>query len=136
MLPYVGNNLGFVFFHDMGNVFDTANHIISGMVTFNQPSIADCAPQSSKTPCNFSYNSQAVGMGIRYKTPVGPVRFDLGYAINPDALSGSGSESDVFVTAHQRLFQYWTDFLMKRVLQFTICFCVAVHDSSCAGVCR
>jgi outer membrane protein insertion porin family len=83
MLPYVGNNLGFVFFHDMGNVFDTANHIISGMVTFNQPSIAPCVPQSSKTPCNFSYNSQAVGMGVRYKTPVGPVRFDLGYAINP-----------------------------------------------------
>ena len=83
MLPYVGNNLGFVFFHDMGNVFDTANHIISGMVTFNQPSIAECAPQGSKTLCNFSYNSQALGMGIRYKTPVGPVRFDLGYALNP-----------------------------------------------------
>ena len=83
LLPYVGNNLGFVFFHDMGNVFDTANHIISGMVTFNQPSIAQCAPRGSKTPCNFSYNSQALGMGIRYKTPVGPVRFDLGYALNP-----------------------------------------------------
>ncbi|MGC2108611.1 MAG: outer membrane protein assembly factor BamA [Candidatus Korobacteraceae bacterium] len=82
-LPYVGNNLGFVFFHDMGNVFDTANHIISGMLTFNQPSIAECAPKGSKTPCNFSYNSQALGMGIRYKTPVGPVRFDLGYALNP-----------------------------------------------------
>ncbi len=83
LLPYVGDNLGFVFFHDMGNVFDTANHIISGMVTFNQPSIAPCVSASSKTECNFSYNSQAVGMGIRYKTPVGPVRFDLGYAINP-----------------------------------------------------
>jgi outer membrane protein insertion porin family len=83
LLPYVGNNLGFVFFHDMGNVFDTANHIISGMVTFNQPSIAECSPPGSKTPCNFSYNSQALGMGIRYKTPVGPVRFDLGYALNP-----------------------------------------------------
>ena len=83
MLPYVGNNLGFVFFHDMGNVFDTANHILSGLVTFNQPSIAPCVPPTSKTPCNFSYNSQAIGVGIRYKTPVGPVRFDLGYAINP-----------------------------------------------------
>lgn len=82
-LPYVGNNLGFVFFHDMGNVFDTANHIISGMLTFNQPSIAACSPPTSKVPCNFSYNSQAVGAGIRYKTPVGPVRFDLGYALNP-----------------------------------------------------
>ena len=39
-LPYVGDNLGFVFFHDMGNVFDTANHIISGMLRIHQPSIA------------------------------------------------------------------------------------------------
>ena len=83
LLPYVGNNLGFVFFHDMGNVFDTANHIISGMLTFNQPSIAPCATPGSKTQCNFNYNAQAVGVGVRYKTPVGPVRFDLGYAINP-----------------------------------------------------
>jgi outer membrane protein assembly complex protein YaeT len=83
MLPYVGNNLGFVFFHDMGNVFDTANHIISGMVRIYQESIANCATPGSKIPCNFNYNPQAVGMGIRYKTPVGPVRFDLGYTLNP-----------------------------------------------------
>lgn len=83
LLPFVGNNLGFVFFHDMGNVFDTANHIIGGMLRFNQPSIAECATPGSKTPCNFSYDSQALGMGIRYHTPVGPVRFDLGYALNP-----------------------------------------------------
>ncbi len=81
-LPFVGNNLGFVFFHDMGNVFGTANHIISGMLTFNQPSIADCSGANSKALCNFNYDSQAIGMGIRYKTPVGPVRFDLGYAVN------------------------------------------------------
>jgi outer membrane protein assembly factor BamA len=82
-LPYVGDNLGFVFFHDMGNVFDTANHIISGMLRFQQASIANCAPPNSKAPCNFNYDAQAVGMGLRYKTPVGPVRFDLGYTLNP-----------------------------------------------------
>jgi len=42
-----------------------------------------CTPPTSKVGCNFNYDSQAVGAGIRYKTPVGPVRFDLGYAINP-----------------------------------------------------
>ena len=82
-LPYVGDNLGFVFFHDMGNVFDTANHIISGMLRIHQPSIAACSPPGSLVPCNFSYNPQAVGMGVRYKTPVGPVRFDVGYNFNP-----------------------------------------------------
>ncbi len=82
-LPYVGDNLGFVFFHDMGNVFDTANHIISGMLRIHQPSIANCSAPTSKATCNFSYNPQAIGMGLRYKTPVGPVRFDVGYNFNP-----------------------------------------------------
>ncbi len=82
-LPFVGDNVGFVFFHDMGNVFDTANHIISGMLRIHQPSIAACSPPGSTTPCNFSYNPQAVGVGVRYKTPVGPVRLDVGYNFNP-----------------------------------------------------
>ncbi len=82
-LPLVGDNLGFVFFHDMGNVFDTANHIISGMLRIHQPSIANCSAPTSKATCNFSYNPQAVGMGLRYKTPVGPVRLDVGYNFNP-----------------------------------------------------
>jgi outer membrane protein assembly complex protein YaeT len=82
-LPYVGDNLSLVFFHDMGNVFATASQIASGMLRFNQPSIAACSPPGSTVLCNFSYNPQAVGTGIRYKTPVGPVRFDLGYNINP-----------------------------------------------------
>jgi outer membrane translocation and assembly module TamA len=33
--------------------------------------------------CDYNYISHAIGLGIRYKTPVGPVRFDLGYNLNP-----------------------------------------------------
>jgi outer membrane protein insertion porin family len=29
--------------------------------------------------------SQAVGGGIRYRTPIGPVSLDLGYNLNPPA---------------------------------------------------
>ena len=83
MLPYVADNLSFVFFHDMGNVFATPNQILSGIVRFQQPSLAACARASSTIGCNFSYNPQAVGIGIRYKTPVGPVRGDISYNFSP-----------------------------------------------------
>ena len=42
-LPYVGDNLSLVFFHDMGNVFATASQIASGMLRLHQPSIAACS---------------------------------------------------------------------------------------------
>ena len=33
--------------------------------------------------CNFNYYSHAVGLGARYKTPVGPIRVDFSYNLNP-----------------------------------------------------
>jgi outer membrane protein insertion porin family len=83
LLPYVADNMSFVFFHDMGNVFANANQIWSGLVRFNQPSIAACAPPAATFGCNFAYNPQAVGLGLRYKTPVGPVRGDVSYNFSP-----------------------------------------------------
>ncbi len=83
LLPYVGNNMSFVFFHDMGNVFANPNQIWSGLVTFHQPSIAACSPPTATFGCNFAYNPQAAGIGLRYKTPVGPVRGDISYNFSP-----------------------------------------------------
>ena len=83
LLPYAADNLSFVFFHDMGNVFATPNQVLSGLVRFNQPSISACTPPNSTVACNFSYNPQAIGIGIRYKTPVGPVRGDISYNFTP-----------------------------------------------------
>jgi outer membrane protein assembly factor BamA len=82
-LPYVQDNLSFVLFHDMGNVFDTTSHLFKGIFRLHQESIAACSEPGTQVPCNYNYLEQAVGVGVRYHTPVGPVRFDLGYALNP-----------------------------------------------------
>src|SRR3974377_1094150 len=43
LLPYVGENMSLVFFHDMGNVFAKSSEILSGLVRFQQRKIAPCA---------------------------------------------------------------------------------------------
>lgn len=82
-LPYVQENLSFVLFHDMGNVFDTTSHMIRGVFRPHQQGIEACSQPGTQVACNYNYLEQAVGLGVRYHTPVGPVRFDLGYALNP-----------------------------------------------------
>ena len=43
---------------------------------------------------DFNYLVHAVGFGIRYRTPVGPIRGDLAYSINPPSYLGfSGTAS-------------------------------------------
>jgi outer membrane protein insertion porin family len=37
---------------------------------------------------DFDYMNHAVGFGIRYQTPLGPVRVDLAYSINPPTFNG------------------------------------------------
>ncbi len=81
-LPLVGNDLSMVLFHDMGNVFDTPGHMLSNFFRYAQPNSSSC--QNTVTPsCNFNYISHAIGSGVRYRTPIGPVSFDLGYNLNP-----------------------------------------------------
>lgn len=96
-LPYIGNSLGFVLFHDMGNVFEYAKDIWPSFIRFRQPDRAGCrnlneqeqsvphpnSPIGAAGLCSFNYFSHAVGLGLRYHTPVGPLRFDFSYNINP-----------------------------------------------------
>jgi outer membrane protein assembly factor BamA len=83
-LPYVGDNLSFVLFHDMGNAFGTANEMWKNLARFSQRNQQSCRNVDPATAsCDFSYMSQAVGTGVRYRTPIGPVRMDVGYNLNP-----------------------------------------------------
>jgi len=84
-LPYVGNNVSFVLFHDMGNVFQNPDQMFPSFLRFHQPDRDTCKVVTGVTigTCNFNYFSHAVGLGARYRTPVGPIRFDFSYNLNP-----------------------------------------------------
>jgi len=92
-LPYLGEGFGFAIFHDMGNVFTAGHDMLKGLTRWHQPNPAQCLPtnpgpivQACETYFNntgYDYTSHAVGLGLRYKTPIGPLRFDFGYNLNP-----------------------------------------------------
>jgi outer membrane protein insertion porin family len=68
-LPFVGSRLGGTVLYDAGNVYSDIHHI-----TFR------AAPVS---PTDLEYFSHTIGAGLRYATPIGPVRVDFGYQLNP-----------------------------------------------------
>lgn len=72
--PFIGENMQGVFFHDMGNVYSSLSHL---SLRFHQRNLQD-----------FDYAVHAVGFGVRYRTPVGPIRGDLAYSINPPSFVG------------------------------------------------
>ena len=83
-LPYVGDSLNFVLFHDMGNVFSHVSDMFPSIAHFHQPNQQTCSDVSQAFgKCDFNYFSHAVGVGARYKTPVGPIRVDFSYNLNP-----------------------------------------------------
>lgn len=95
LLPYVQDNMSFAIFHDMGNVFTDGSHMLDSLFRWHQNK--QLCTQASNSPfvigsgaalCNYNYVSHAIGLGVRYKTPVGPVRFDLGYNLNPTVYPG------------------------------------------------
>jgi outer membrane protein insertion porin family len=83
-LPYIGNNMSLVMFNDVGNVFTTPEAMFSSLYKFAQPNRETCL-NPAVPACNFNYMSFAVGGGIRYRTPIGPISLDLAYNVNPPA---------------------------------------------------
>ncbi len=67
--PLFGDNVGGVLFWDVGNVYSEVQDI---SFRFRQENLQD-----------FDYMVQAFGFGIRYKTPIGPIRLD--FAFSPDS---------------------------------------------------
>ena len=84
-LPWVGENMNFVLFHDSGNVFETGQDMVKSLLRWYQPRREACKSEATRLQCDFNYMSQAVGLGARYKTPVGPIRVDVSYNLNPAA---------------------------------------------------
>lgn len=67
--PLYGDNVGGVLFEDAGNVYSSLGDV---SLRFRQENLQD-----------FNYMVQGVGFGIRYRTPIGPIRVDL--SLSPDA---------------------------------------------------
>lgn len=129
-LPWFGNALSIVLFHDMGNVFTNASDIWASAIRTRQPDRDTCKniatlgdPQSYEPTgpttstgqqgiCSFNYFSHAPGAGLRYHTPVGPIRLDFSYNLNPPiypvnynySLTQPGSDPHVGEAGHFNFF--------------------------------
>ena len=97
-LPWLGNSVSLVLFHDMGNVFANAGQAWPSAIRIHQPDRDTCKSaltdpyENLKGPgssigelgnCSFNYFSHALGLGMRYHTPAGPIRLDFSYNLNP-----------------------------------------------------
>ncbi len=80
--PLIGDNLGGVVFHDAGNVYSDFKRI---RLDWRQEGLTD-----------FDYMVHSIGFGIRYRTPIGPVRVDLAFTPNSPRFNGfEGSREDL-----------------------------------------
>ena len=102
--PFVGNHLGGALFYDAGNVFSDINHVTLRYTPLPPP--AGCAPgttiKNTLSQCpNLNYFSHTVGFGLRYGTPIGPVRVDFGYQLNPASFLSQQSTTVGGITTTQ-----------------------------------
>lgn len=83
-LPFVGNKLGGAMFLDAGNVFSRVGRIALRTAP-PEPVFNASAGNQCQFNCTneLNYMSYTIGLGFRYATPIGPVRVDLGYQLNP-----------------------------------------------------
>jgi len=91
-LPFIGTRLGGALFYDGGNTYSRLSRIsfratlpkptftfVPNPANPTGPPLTTCVTNCSN---ELSYFAHTIGFGIRYATPVGPIRVDLGYQIN------------------------------------------------------
>ncbi len=99
--PLLGDTVSGVLFHDAGNVYSKMSNL---SFRFRQRNKQD-----------FDYMVQTFGFGIRYRTPIGPVRLDLAFSPNPprffgfrgsreDLIGGTGQKTDQRISRFQFFF--------------------------------
>jgi outer membrane protein insertion porin family len=95
--PLLGDNIDGVLFHDLGNIYSSLGKI---SFRFRQRDLTD-----------FNYIVHAAGFGVRYRTPVGPIRVDVAYTLNPPAYMGlQGTYQDLLFGTAQRVRQQVSHF--------------------------
>jgi outer membrane protein assembly complex protein YaeT len=72
--PLFGDDVGGVLFHDMGNVYSDVRNVSFRLDQRNNQ--------------DFDYNVQSIGFGIRYHTPIGPIRVDFSLSPNSPRFFG------------------------------------------------
>jgi len=91
-VPYAGTKLGGALFYDGGNVYSRLDRIT---LRWAPPAPVFVTAYPGRLPGRFNptkciynctnelnYFSHTIGFGLRYGTPVGPIRIDLGYELN------------------------------------------------------
>ena len=90
--PLIGENLSGVLFHDAGNVYKDINSI---SFRFRQQNLQD-----------FNYMVQSAGFGVRYRTPIGPLRLDFSLSPNSPRFFGfKGSRDDLLAGRGEKVNQ-------------------------------
>jgi outer membrane protein insertion porin family len=91
-VPFAGKGLGGAFFYDGGNSYSQLSHVtlrwLPPTPTFRPAYPGQLPGRFNPSLCVYNctnelnYWSHTVGFGLRYATPVGPIRVDLGYELN------------------------------------------------------
>ena len=91
-VPFAGKGLGGALFYDGGNSYSQLSHVtlrwLPPTPTFKPAYPGELPERFNPTLCVYNctnqlnYWSHTIGFGLRYATPVGPIRVDLGYELN------------------------------------------------------